>query len=122
MPTNKKISNFNGFIRMVIDRLPILLLLFVSVRDVFWKKMVLGRIYKYFLVMTYVLIYISYLFVGRDVSAFIAPRFWDASIFPFTLFLGGYLENKKATIYVYISFFLLIISKIFTYLYAFYVS
>lgn len=112
--------NIIGYSRIFIDRLPIFILLFMSIKDVYWKNLEMHRIYRCFLIMTYVLIYISFLFVGRDVSAYIAPRFWDASLFPLTLFLGGYLSRKKSNHSILLAMALLIISKVFTYLYIFY--
>lgn len=48
------------------------------------------------------MIYISFLFLGRDISKFIAPRFWDAAYFPLTLFWGKVLfENRKERIVKY---------------------
>ena len=108
-------SNINGLIRRVIDRLPIFILLFVSIKDIWKNKIHLPKIYHYFLMMTYILIYISYLFIGREVSAYIAPRFWDAALFPLTLFLGGYLTNKKANLTIYVAVAFLVFSKLFTY-------
>ena len=107
--------NLKGLIRLCLDRLPIFLLLIVSIKDVYWKKLQMQTIYKYFLQMSYILIYISYLFVGREVSAFIAPRFWDAALFPLTLFLAGYLPHTKSKRLIFTAVLFLILSKLFTF-------
>lgn len=115
----RSIYNINGLIRLSIDRLPIFLLLFMALKNVFWKGIKLGGVYNFYLKMTIVLVYISYMFVGREVSAFIAPRFWDAALFPFTLFLGGYFTSKKINKLEYLAICMLILSKLITYFVSF---
>lgn len=113
-------ANVKGLIRLIIDRLPIIVLLFIAMKDVFWKNLEIGVVYRKFLLLSYAMIYVSCLFVGRDVSSFISPRFWDAALFPFTLFLCGYFTEVKARNIAYLCLLLLAVSKIYTYLYAFY--
>lgn len=113
-------SNVYGVIRMVIDRAPIFILLYYGLKDVFWKKIEIDKVYQKFLLLAYMMIYISFLFQGREVSSFISPRFWDASLFPLTLFLYGYFTRVKVKKYLYLSLMLLIVSKLYTYMYVFY--
>lgn len=113
-------ANINGLIRLAVDRLPIIILLFMAMKDVFWKNLNINVVYRKFLLLSYSMIYVSYLFVGREVSAFISPRLWDAALFPFTLFLCGYFTEVKAGKIAYLCLILLLVSKIYTYLYAFY--
>ena len=113
-------ANIFGVIRNIIARLPIWLLLIYSIKKIFWDKEQTAYLNKVFLRMTYILIYISYLFTGKEVSSFIAPRFWDASLFPFTLFLTSYLNGKRLNIFLKICLVLLIINIIYSYLYGIY--
>lgn len=114
-------ANFNGMIRQVINRLPILILLAYSLKKVYFVKYAVdNKLMKVLLNISYMLIYISSLFSGRDVSGFIAPRFWDAAYFPLTLFLSSFLfENKKDKI-IKLSINLLIISQLYTIAYTIY--
>lgn len=113
-------ANIFGIIRNIIARLPIWLLLIYSIKKIFWDKEQTTYINKVFLRMTYILIYISYLFSGQEVSAFISSRFWDASLFPFTLFLTSYLDGKRLNSFLRICFVLLVINIIYSYLYGIY--
>lgn len=114
------VSNFNGQIRIFINRLPIFLLLAYSIWKIYFKKDKITPTYNTLLRMSFILIYISYLFVGRNISAYIAPRFWDASLFPITLFITGYMNDKKNTSFFKICFYLLCIKQFFTLLYTIY--
>lgn len=114
-------SNMNGMIRLVIDRTPIILLLLYSLFLLYFKKVVeVPKLWMVLLNASYILIYVSFLFTGRDVSKFIAPRFWDASFFPLTLFLGMFFfKNRKQRFFI-ICGMLLIVSKFFTMAYTIY--
>lgn len=113
-------ANFNGLLRIFIDRIPIFILLFYSMWRIFLNKEYVPRIYRILLRMSYLMIYISYLFVGRDISKFIAPRFWDAALFPFTLFIAGYMYNKRKSKIFRICFCMLLISNFFALFYTLY--
>lgn len=114
-------SNLFGLLQLFINRLPIFLLLIYSIRKVFFQKTELARIYVVLLRMVYILIYTSYLFVGREISAYIAPRFWDASLFPLTLFAGGYMFDKRKTRFFKICFYLLLLSQFYRFAYNIYI-
>lgn len=113
-------ANINGILRLTIDRLPIFLLLLFSIWKIHFKKESVPKIYSILLSMSYIMIYISYLFVGRDISKFIAPRFWDAALFPLTLFITGYMYNKRTTLFFKICIYLLLLSKFYTFAYTIY--
>lgn len=107
-------ANINGVIRLIIDRSAIFLLLFYSIWKIYFKNEVCPKVYLTLLKISYLLIYISYLFTGRDISKFIAPRFWDAALFPFTLFIAGYMFNKRNSIFFKACIILLILSKLYS--------
>lgn len=113
-------ANIYGKIKIIIDRFPIFLLLIYSMINVYFKKEEISKVNHVLLLMTYSLIYISYLFVGRNMSSFIAPRFWDAALFPLTLFLSGYLVNRTKYKFIRICIWLLLFSKLYTIAYTIY--
>lgn len=110
-------ANINGIIQRFINRLPIFLILIYSIIQIYFKKDITNHIYHILLRMTYIMIYISFLFSGRDISAYIAPRFWDASLFPLTLFATGYLFNKRNSNFFKLCFYLLLLSQIYKFSY-----
>lgn len=114
-------SNMNGMIRLVIDRTPIILLLSYSLFQLYFKRCVdVPKLWKVLLNASYILVYISFLFTGRDVSKFIAPRFWDAAFFPLTLFFGQFFYKNRKHHFFKICVMLLIVSKFFTMAYTIY--
>ena len=104
----RAVSNFNGILRLFIERTPIILLLIYSINNVFFKKRRLPVYYEILLRMSYIMIYMSFLFIGKEVSAYISPRMWDASLYPLTLFMAYYLypvrKKNKVTIFLMLLF------------------
>lgn len=113
-------ANIFGILRLIIARTPIWLLLIYSMKKIFWDKEETSNTNKVFLRMTYILIYISYLFAGKEVSSFIAPRFWDAALFPFTLFLTNFIAGRRMTPFLKCCFIILFINVMYTYSYSIY--
>ena len=111
-------ANINGLIQLFITRLPVFLLLFYCIRNIFFKKEQIQYSLKVFLQYTYWLVYISYLFIGQDVSAFLSNRFWDASLYPLTILLAGYLYKKPRSRFIKNCFYLLILSNLYQLSYA----
>lgn len=109
----RAISNLNGIIRMFIEKTPILLLLIYSINNVFFKNQRLPAYYEILLRMSYIMIYMSFLFIGKEVSAYISPRMWDAALFPLTLFLAYYLYPIRKRNNVKIFLLLLLVAKLF---------
>ena len=77
-------------------------------------------IYEVLLRASYIMIYISFLFIGREVSAFISPRFWDASLFPVTIFLSYYFFKIRRTSIVKVLVLMFLAAKLFLVLYNIY--
>jgi len=115
-------ANLYGIIRKVIDRCPVFLLIIYSIKNIFFDNERVDYIQEVLLRISFILIYVSYLFVGKDVSAFISPRFWDAALFPLTIFLSQYLFNHspQKNGLVKISLVLFVLSKLFTIMYRVY--
>ena len=112
--------NTNGILRLIIERLPIFLLMFYAIRNIYFKNEKVQYGLKVFLQYTYWLIYISYLFNGQEVSAFLTNRFWDASLYPLTIFLAGYLYKKPRSRFIKNCFYLLILSNLYNLSYTIY--
>lgn len=105
--------NAAGILRVVIERLPIFLLIFYAIRNIYLKNEKVQYGLKVFLQYTYWLIYISYLFLGQEVSSHLTNRFWDASLYPLTIFLAGYLYKKPRSRFIKNCFYLLILSNLY---------
>lgn len=112
-------TNLNGYLRAIITKLPFYLLLVYSVWKVYFskKKEKVGFVFKVFLQYTFLLVYISHLFLGQPVSKFLAPRFWDASIYTLLLFSAYFFYPRKQTRFVKNSINLLLIANIFNFAY-----
>ncbi|MEE0624785.1 MAG: hypothetical protein UDG88_01830 [Muribaculaceae bacterium] len=94
--------NILGIFKNIVNKAPIVILTIYSLNKVYSSKYVADKLSRVLLNSSYLLIYISFLFLGRDISKFIAPRFWDAAYFPLTLFWGKVLfENRKERIVKY---------------------
>lgn len=114
-------ANLNGLIQLIINRMSIIILLLYALIRVFFKKndnIDYGM--KVFLQYSYILIYLSLLFYGQQVSAFFSSRFWDASLYPMTIFLIYYLYNKRNIRFVRMCLYLLIVSNLYDLAYSLY--
>ena len=113
--------NFMGIVQRFIDRIPFFILLFYSLYHIYFKKDHCENYRnKVFLQQAYLLIYLSYLFNGQAVSAFMSQRFWDAAIYPLFFFLSTYLFDKRGNRLVNICLCLLVIKNLYTFLYSIY--
>lgn len=106
-----------GMVQIIVTRLPIFLLLFYSIKNIYYKNEVVQYGLKVFLQCAYWLIYVSYLFSGQTVSAFLSGRFWDAAMYPLTFFYAVYLYKQPRTLFIKTCFYMLVISNIYIYSY-----
>lgn len=113
-------SNIFGYLKMFINRLPIYLLLIKAMKDIYFKKIKVEYRYLVFLQYSYFLTYLSFLFLGQEVSKFLSPRFWDASLLPLTIFLAHYLYIIPRTKYIRICLYLLLFSIFYNFSYQIY--
>ena len=112
-------ANLGGIIRMIINRAPFFILMIYSVYHIYFKKNhIVQYKYKVFLQAAYLLMYMSYLFNGQNVSSFLSPRFWDASIYPVFIFSSAYLYDKTPYRCIRVVLYLLIIMNLYTFLYS----
>lgn len=112
--------NISGMIQQIINKLPIFLLLFYAMRNIVIRKENIPYNLVVFLQYTYWLVYVSLLFLGQEVSAFLSNRFWDASLFSLTIFLTAYLYDKPRTKFIKICFYLLLLSNLYNFSYSIY--
>lgn len=89
----RSFSNMFGIIKMIINRLPILALMSYSIWHVFFRHVETSILCKNFLMSSFLMVYLSFLFEGNDVSAFLSTRFWDASIYPLAFFSMIFLRE-----------------------------
>ena len=114
-------ANLNGLIRLIVNRTSIILLLLYAIICVIFKKSDnINYGMKVFLQYSYILIYLSFLFYGQQVSAFFSSRFWDAALYPMTIFLIYYLYNRRNIRFVRMCLYLLIVSNLSDFAYSLY--
>ena len=112
------VVNINGLLQQFINKLPILILLFYSLRRILSFE-IQNRTTKLFVTYSYWLIYISFLFYNQPTSSFLSPRFWDASLFSLTIALPLLILKQKDKL-LSVSYYLLILSNIYNMSYALY--
>lgn len=114
-------ANLNGLIRLIVNRTSIILLLLYAIICVIFKKSDnINYGMKVFLQYSYILIYLSFLFYGQQVSAFFSSRFWDAALYPMTIFLIYYLYNRRNIRFVRMCLYFLIVSNLYDFAYSLY--
>lgn len=105
----------------VITQLPIYLLLcFAIFKTQFQRSVQLPKGARFFLQMSFWQIYTSYLFMGQDMSSFLAPRFREDSLLSLGIFYSLYLTIYKQTSYTRFMLWYLFFSNLFIYMYALY--
>ena len=112
--------NIRGFLKLFINRLPVLMLFFYGIKKVLIEKVEVSYMEKHLLMLTYMLIYISCLFFNNNVSAYLSQRFWDAACYPLTIFAMVFLRNYSGNLYVKVTMYAFLISNIFNMAYSLY--
>lgn len=112
--------NIRGFLKLFINRLPVLMLFFFGIKKILIEKVEVSYMEKHLLMLTYTLIYVSCLFFGNNVSAYLSQRFWDAACYPLTIFAMVFLRNYSGSLYVKIVMYAFLISNIFNMAYSLY--
>jgi len=112
--------NIRGFLKIFVNRLPVLMLFFYGIKKIFIEKVEASYMEKHLLMLTYMLIYISCLFFNNNVSAYLSQRFWDASCYPLTIFAMIFLRNYSGSLYVKITLYAFLASNIFNMAYSLY--
>jgi len=112
--------NIRGFLKLFINRLPVLMLFFFGIKKILIEKVEVSYMEKHLLMLTYTLIYVSCLFFGNNVSAYLSQRFWDAACYPLTIFAMVFLRNYSGSLYVKVVMYAFLISNIFNMAYSLY--
>ena len=112
--------NIRGFLKLFVNRLPVLMLFFFGIKKILIEKVEVSRMEKHLLMLTYLLIYISCLFFGNNVSAYLSQRFWDAACYPLTIFAMVFLRNYSGSLYVKVTMYAFLISNLFNMAYSLY--
>lgn len=85
--------NIFGVLSTAISGLPLFFMIFYSIEE--WSTTVCVPSYmeKVLLKYSYILLYVSFLFVGQG-SDFIRQRFWNTAYLPITFFIPLFLKNR----------------------------
>ena len=108
-----------GVITYIIERIPIAFLLIYGTYQIAFKKLKCEKWQKYFLMYSFILIYISYLFYGQA-SKFLHPRFWCAAQYPLCFFAAGFLSDKRNSGVMRFFYYTLMMSFLYTVIYKVY--
>ena len=112
--------NIRGFLKIIVNRLPVLMLFFFGIKKILIDKIESSYMEKHLLMLTYMLIYVSCLFFNNNVSAYLSQRFWDAACYPLTIFAMIFLRNYSGSLYVKITLYAFLASNIFNMAYSLY--
>lgn len=112
--------NILGYLKTIIWRFPVLILMIYSIRNVFFKNEYIPYGYKVLLNYSYILVYISCLFMGQQVSVFITDRFYDAATFTLAIFYTYYLSTKPRTKFIKFCIYAMVFANIYNFGYKIY--
>lgn len=105
-------ANILGIIGLIIIYFPTLFIIYTSIKLILDNRTTISYTQKNLLNITYILIYVSFLFIGQiDIN--IQARFWKTASLPLVLYLSTYLEDKRHTKYSKIFFISIIIQYIY---------
>ncbi|MBR6030664.1 MAG: EpsG family protein [Bacteroidaceae bacterium] len=113
-------ANLFGLLKMVINRFPILALLSYSMWHVFFKRVETSMLCKNFLMASFLMIYLSFLFENNDVSSFLSTRLWDAAIYPLAFFSMVFLRDYITTRFVKYALLCVLFSNLYNLAYVIY--
>ena len=88
--------NWKGFITLIISYTPIFYFYIIAFRKPLSKNIPEFRYYKVFLILAFVIFYVSFLFWGQG-SASLQGRIYKSSMIPFTFALCIYLKHNIRT-------------------------
>ena len=113
-------SNLFGWMKIIINRAPYVLIMLITSWRVFFKNENVSYLEKHLLMFALILVYISILFAGNNISAFLSTRMWDTALYPLAFFSMIYFRNHWEDLFIrYISI-LLLLSNTYNLLYEIY--
>lgn len=116
---NFAIVNIFGSIQLLIERIPLVVLIYISISAIL-KKEIKDNATIVFCRNTYWLMYISCLFFNQPTSSFLSGRFWDASVFPLAIALPVALYNRKSKVIMYCFYILSLGTFLYKFIYPIY--
>ena len=109
-----------GYVQLLIWRLPIYVILIYSIIKIYFKQQDVTYAVKTYLNATYFLVYISLLWRGQEVSAFLTNRFHDSAMFFCSVFLAMYIPTQPKSKLLKRCMLVLLIANLYNFAYQFY--
>lgn len=110
-----------GIVGNLVNQLPTYLLLIYAIYQTTFKKgNRVSPVAKIFLQIAVLEVYLSLLFTGQDVSAFLAPRFREYSLLPLSIFYGIYFTSRPIKRYVRIFIYMMLFADLYMLSYSLY--
>lgn len=109
-----------GYVQLLIWRLPIYVILIYSIIKIYFRQQDVTYAVKTYLNVTYFLVYISLLWRGQEVSAFLTNRFNDSAMFFCAVFLAMYIPTQPKSKLLKRCLCVLLIANLYNFAYQFY--
>lgn len=113
-------SNLFGWLKIIINRAPYVFLMLLTSWRVFFKNEDVSYLEKHLLMFALILIYISILFSGNDISAFLSTRMWDTALYPLAFFSMIYFKNHWEENFIRYLLYMLLFSNTYNLIYEVY--
>jgi len=113
-------SNLFGWLKIIINRAPFVIIMFITSWRVFFKKEEVSYLEKHLLMFALILVYISILFFGNNISAFLSTRMWDTALYPLAFFSMIYFRNHWEDRIIRYSLYILLLSNTYNLIYEIY--
>ena len=109
-----------GYVQLLIWRLPVYAMLIYAIIKIYFKQQKVSYVVKTYLNVTYFLVYISLLWRGQEVSAFLTNRFHDSAMFFCSVFLAMYIPTQPKSKLLKGSLAILLVANLYNFAYQFY--
>lgn len=109
-----------GYVQLLIWRLPIYVILIYSIIKIYFRQQDVTYAVKTYLNVTYFLVFISLLWRGQEVSAFLTNRFNDSAMFFCAVFLAMYIPTQPKSKLLKRCLCVLLIANLYNFAYQFY--
>lgn len=91
------VININGIVQLIFQRIGLITLFVYSIKKIYFENALVFKHEKFFLVVSYFFIYLSFLFYGQPFAGGLYQRIWDASYFTMAIFLASFLYRQRRT-------------------------
>lgn len=116
----QSIANIWGVVSKCIEVAPVILILFLILRQFVFRKERIGFGYRIMMQYTFNLVYISFLLYGQELSSFLSARFLHAAYFALVIIVSYFLFGRKRSMPVKISLYLFMLYNLYILSYRFY--